>query len=262
MKFSLVDGQRQQATKGLRGKCPGCGGLVIARCGEIRAGHWAHQRKSDCDPWWENETEWHRDWKDQFPDDWQEIAHYAEDGEKHIADVKTESGWVLEFQHSPIKPGERRSRDAFYPKLVWVVDGTTRKRDEEQLSKAWEEALPISKTSLVRKVLRSEGALLRDWAGSTAHVFFDFGDEHDLSWIVPGGDDFWVYVVRLPRAQFVKSHRAGGFDRLASSLIGHIAKPVRPRPAQPLPPQPRFRVILPPSPEHIRWQYARRRRRL
>ena len=43
-----------------------------------------------CDPWWENETEWHRAWKDQFPADWQEIVHHAEDGEKHIADVKTD----------------------------------------------------------------------------------------------------------------------------------------------------------------------------
>jgi competence protein CoiA len=265
MKFALVHDQRRESKKRLRGTCPGCGGSVIAKCGEIRAGHWAHERKSDCDPWRENETEWHRAWKDRFPDDWQEIPHYAEDGEKHIADVKTDSGWALEFQHSPIKPEERRARDAFYPKLVWVVDGTTRKRNEEQFSKAWEEAMPIAKTSSVRKVLKSEGALLRDWAGSTAHVFFDFGDEQDLYWVVPGGNDSWVYVVRLPRADFVERHRQaasqkdGGFDRLAESLMGHIANPEPPRPPQALPPQPR--LILPPSIEHIRWAHARRRRR-
>lgn len=48
-----------------------------------------------------------------------------ESGEKHIADVKTDSGWVLEFQHSNINPKERLSRNSFYPKLVWVVDAYT-----------------------------------------------------------------------------------------------------------------------------------------
>jgi hypothetical protein len=50
----------------------------------------------------ENETEWHRAWKDQFPPEWQEIVHLAGDGERHIADVKTGDGWVIEFQHSYI----------------------------------------------------------------------------------------------------------------------------------------------------------------
>jgi len=39
-------------------------------------------------------------------------VHRAEDGEKHIADVKTYHGRVIEFQHSYLKPVERRSRQA------------------------------------------------------------------------------------------------------------------------------------------------------
>ena len=112
MKFALIHGQRQEAKKGLRGTCPGCESPVIAKCGEIRAGHWAHERKSDCDPWRENEGQWHRAWKDRFPDDWQEVLQYAENGEKHTADVKTADGYVLEFQHSPIKPEEHRARES------------------------------------------------------------------------------------------------------------------------------------------------------
>jgi len=56
-----------------------------------------------CDNWWENETQWHRDWKNHFPVEWQEVVQIAEDGEKHIADVKTSEGWVVEFQHSYLK---------------------------------------------------------------------------------------------------------------------------------------------------------------
>jgi len=46
--------------------------------------------------------------KDQFPADWQEHVQHAETGERHIADVKTSRGWVIEFQHSYLKPEERR----------------------------------------------------------------------------------------------------------------------------------------------------------
>jgi competence protein CoiA len=48
---------------------------MIARCGSQRIHHWAHKNKSEqCDHWWENETEWHRNWKASFPVDWQEIT--------------------------------------------------------------------------------------------------------------------------------------------------------------------------------------------
>src|SRR6266852_5857817 len=156
MKFALVNGQRQEAQPNLLGKCPTCDHPMVAKCGEVKIWHWAHQGRHFCDPWWENETEWHRGWKGQFPVDWQEIVHYAEDRERHIADVKTDRGWILEFQHSYITPEERRSREAFYPKLVWVVDGTRRKRDRNQFVKAFEEGTPhpIDRAVITREIDR------------------------------------------------------------------------------------------------------------
>jgi hypothetical protein len=64
--------------------------------------------------------------------EWREIPHQG-DGERHIADVKTGNGCVLEFQRSPLSVEERGSRDAFYKKLIWVVDGTG-KRNRAQLN--------------------------------------------------------------------------------------------------------------------------------
>ena len=87
MKFAVVNARRQEAQPGLRGECQGCGELVIAKCGQIRIHHWAHRGQRSGDPWWEPETPWHRDWKNHFPGNWQEIWHRAEDGEKHVADV-------------------------------------------------------------------------------------------------------------------------------------------------------------------------------
>jgi len=129
MKFALVCGKKTEATKGARGVCPCCDSEVIARCGTKRINHWAHKKDSDCDHWWEPETEWHRAWKEHFPSEWQEVVYKAADGEKHIADVQLSNGLVIEFQHSPIDPEERTSRENFYKNIIWVVDGTRLKRD-------------------------------------------------------------------------------------------------------------------------------------
>lgn len=103
MKYALVNDERQEAQTGLSGKCTCCGHPTVAKCGEVKIWHWAHRGKRMCDAWWENETKWHRAWKEQFPKEWQEVVHLAEDGEKHIADVKIEQEYVIEFQHSLIK---------------------------------------------------------------------------------------------------------------------------------------------------------------
>src|SRR5437016_211255 len=110
MKFATVENQRVEATvSGARGVCF-CGAELIAKCGTVRINHWAHKGDRLCDPWWE-ETEWHRTWKNQFPVAWQEIGQKSENGEWHFADVKTDRGWVLEFQHSHLKPEERLARN-------------------------------------------------------------------------------------------------------------------------------------------------------
>jgi hypothetical protein len=167
---------------------------MVAKCGEVRTKHWAHLGKRVCDPWWENETEWHRAWKGQFPVDWQEIVHSAESGEKHIADVRTDQGWVLEFQHSYLDPAERRARDAFYPKLVWVVDGARRKRDQSQFFKTFEQGTPVPSNVPLRSVLSHGCPILREWCGSRAPVFLDFGEAVRLWCLLPGDPNGKAYV--------------------------------------------------------------------
>ena len=202
---------------------------MVAKCGEVRVWHWAHRGRRHCDLWWENETEWHRDWKGQFPVEWQEIVHHAEDGERHIADVKTGDDWVIEFQHSYIKPEERRSREAFYQKLIWVVDGLRRKNDVPGFQGALEQGTQIVANFPALKLQSKKGALLRDWAGSRAHVFFDFGDKHTLWWLSPNAGDTLAYVIRISRTEFISAHLRMGtngaqdFASLAEGLIGLVS---------------------------------------
>ncbi|KAF0187912.1 MAG: hypothetical protein FD168_2148 [Desulfobulbaceae bacterium] len=250
MKFALSNGNRQEAQPSLPGECPCCGRPMVVKCGEVRVRHWAHKGRRICDPWWENETEWHRGWKDKFPDDWQEVVHRAETGERHIADVKTGDGWVIEFQHSNIRPDERRSREDFYECLIWVVDGTRRERDAVQFSRAWANGKSLDPFSSKRKVSSPEGALLRDWAGSGAHVLFDFGDGQALWWLFPASDGQRAYVQRLSLAQFVRIHRATSapgpceFDSLVQNFSAFIAHYEPPPPTK----QPRRPIEAAPCP--------------
>jgi hypothetical protein len=208
MRLALVNGERQEAQPSQEGRCPSCASPVIAKCGELRIRHWAHKGRQHCDPWWENETEWHRAWKSQFPLHWQEVVHSAANGERHIADVKTDRGWVLEFQHSYIKPEERRSREAFYSKLMWVLDGTRRKRDRAKFLEAWKSGVPVNGNAALRRTLSDECSLLKEWEGDLP-VFFDFGEEQVIWWLLSGGLGGAVYLAPFSRANFIAIHRCG-----------------------------------------------------
>jgi competence protein CoiA len=124
MQLAIVDGIRVEAFSGGHGSCPVCGSETIAKCGPRIVHHWAHHRPQDCDPWWENETPWHRAWKNLFPIECREVLHTADDGEIHRADIKTPTGIVIEVQHSTMTDLERHSREKFYGNLAWVVDGS------------------------------------------------------------------------------------------------------------------------------------------
>jgi competence protein CoiA len=228
MKFSLVNGQRQEAQPNLSGKCPACDQAMVAKCGEFKVWHWAHKGRRACDVWWENETEWHRAWKGRFPETWQEVVHQADNGEKHIADVNTDQGWVIEFQHSHIRPEERRSRDAFYPKLVWVVNGARRKRDSVQFLNALNRGRPIGSNARIRIPSSDECAILGEWAGSHAPVFIDFGVGPTLWWILSGTPGGSADVAPFSRSDFIEIHRGGATQKAREfeEFVNELRNPV------------------------------------
>lgn len=109
---------------GQKAICPLCNGTLIGKCGEIYVKHWQHHQSRNCDPWKEHETPWHRMWKAKFPDHWQEIIIEYK-SEKHIADIKTPAGLVIEFQNSFISSSTINVREKFYENMVWVVNAKT-----------------------------------------------------------------------------------------------------------------------------------------
>ncbi|MBW0369543.1 competence protein CoiA [Ensifer adhaerens] len=176
LKYALVNGLRQVAQPTLHGICPNCYKDVVAKCGQQRVWHWSHVGKLECDRWWENETEWHLKWKAVFPPEWQEVVHSTPSGERHIADVKTDKGLVVEFQHSPISLVERTSREQFYRLMIWLVDGTRYTRDPAAFRALLRDP-PVSERPLRWLARIEDVALLRRWAPLHCPVFIDFGTE-------------------------------------------------------------------------------------
>jgi competence CoiA-like predicted nuclease len=116
------NGKRVSPTPGANAYCQICKDSVIAKCGEIYTWHWAHKIDRHCDPWKEHETEWHRKWKNRFPFEWQEVPMSDEYGERHAADVKTDSGLVIEFQNSSISTSTIKVREEFYGNMIWIIN--------------------------------------------------------------------------------------------------------------------------------------------
>jgi competence protein CoiA len=234
MKFAVVGGERREARPGLLAECPVCGDAMTAKCGEHRVHHWAHRGARICDPWLESETEWHRAWKNHFPKGWQEIIRWSESGEKHIADVKTESGVVLEFQHSFLCPEGRESRESFYQNMVWVVDGLRRRQDRVKFFASLGTPIGVSGKPRIFLVPSNKGALLRDWAASRVPVYFDFGDSEPgdmlrfntpaLWRLSPRSANGTAYLSPVPKRFFLRVHREGrSFEREWTETVNRVA---------------------------------------
>nr|WP_281719421.1 hypothetical protein [Nitrosomonas nitrosa] len=178
MKYAIVDGERREALKGLRGACPICDAVLTPRCGRFRAAHWAHP-PGVVDHHWEPETEWHRNWKALFPPECQEVVHQAGDGKKHIADVKTAHGQVIELQNSPLAEEERCSREEFYRPMCWIVNGQRLKDDRSQFFASLRLGKLASANPLTVLVPIERCMLLRKWADSHVLVLYDFGETED-----------------------------------------------------------------------------------
>lgn len=230
MHFALIDGQLTEAMPGLKGLCPGCAAPLIAKCGDLRLHHWAHHNRPVCDEWWEPETFWHRSWKANFPESWQENFLTDElTGEKHIADILTDYGFVLEFQHSAITPEERRSRESFYKNMVWVVDGTRLKRDHARFLRKQKK---ISRTDNehIFHVQDPEDCFPVSWVGSSVPVMFDFKgsetapDEKNLYCIFPQRVASRITMAIIPRKAFIRTVNDGDWLIRLSGLMETLDK--------------------------------------
>ena len=218
MRFALASDQLVEAYPGGRAKCRLCNGEVIARCGTHRVFHWAHRGMRDCDTWAEKETDWHRAWKNNFPVECQEsIQHDEQSGEKHIADVRTPQGLVIEFQHSHLDPKERAVRERVYGNMVWVVDGTRLRRDYPRFNRGKDDLrrTPIQGYFLLTFPDECFPAM---WLDSSVPVIFDFRDLDESQSPDPSRDTLWCLLPgRVEGSAVVVAISCEEFVRVAPS---------------------------------------------
>ena len=229
MKYAIINGQRAEATKGAKGICPACESEMISRICKTKVDHWAHKSKQNCDIWWENETIWHREWKNCFDTEWQEVVHNDEiTGQRHIADVTTPHGWTIELQHSPMDDEERKSRNNFYKKIAWVIDGTRRKTDIDQLNRLLTNGVQLrTKLTTIAVNPDNKNRLLSEWHNKDSLVFFDFRQidraKQRIIWFalpklkpedasIPAFANY-LFLQAFPTSWFIGYHINGVFDQ-------------------------------------------------
>lgn len=251
MKFAIVNGTKAEATKGLKGICPSCGAELIAKCGEHKINHWAHKASRNCDPWWEPETDWHRTWKNNYPIEWQEVILSDEiTGEKHIADIRTAHSLVIEFQHSPIDPKERDTREKFYQNMVWIIDGTRLKRDYPRFLKGKKGFLDTTNSKLFL-VEYPEDTFQPAWLGSPVPVIFDFSgsgttdnqaEVNKLYCIFPIRKGRYAILAEITRRAFIKTTINGEWSMSVSNFIEKLIYEKQEQQNQIPPKQPQMKV--------------------
>lgn len=202
MRFANVGLQRVEASPGLVGVCPACSTTTIAKCGNVRIWHWAHKAMHVCDQWKEPETAWHRAWKCEFPDSWQEVISTCADGSKHRADVQTPLGATIEFQHSPISPEERRSREDHYGNLIWVVDGSRLARYSKNFFHVYHRAREVPEGHITFMVAPPSNSFPGEWCDTPVPLVIDFG-ESDLMCLWPRTTHGKRFHFRLTRRKFI-----------------------------------------------------------
>jgi len=210
---------------------------MIAKCGKERIKHWAHKSKISCDSWWENETEWHRAWKNRFPENCQEIIHRdPASGEIHKADIKTTSGLVIEFQRSAIQPDEMQSRERFYKNMLWVVDGTRLIRDYPRFCKGFRSLRQTVKGFFLSSF--PDECFPANWLTCSVPVYFDFQGRDDsvpqedarrsaLWCLFPNRVEGFAVVAGVRREELVKLASTAPDLLIAQGNLCYIAEYIR-----------------------------------
>jgi len=154
-----------------------------------------------------------------FPKDWEEKVTKDANGQWHRADLLTDAGWVIELQHSRIKPEDRAARESFYGKMIWIVDGNLRKTYPAGFESAVRRAeSPIQRLPNLGRFNEVKGRLLEQWIDRPVHVFLDFGGP--LWWLIPKGKILGRWFMLLGREYIIQSF--GPADQRPEETFHHL----------------------------------------
>jgi len=180
MLIAIHKGKRkraEQAGSGAIGFCPWTNYKVKAKVGELRQ-YWAYDGEKPILPeGYENETEWHYNWKFLVKDEYCEVVCGANN--EHRADIVGSKDTVIEIQKSPIDIRIVKERIRFYKehsnkRMIWVVDA----------SEYWNTRLKPDFDKRQGKNYPVTWKPIRSWVVEMAkntdtNLFFDFNSKND-----------------------------------------------------------------------------------
>jgi len=129
---------------------------------------------------------------------------------------------------------ERKARNTFYKKIVWVVDGTRRKTDIDQFSHLLASSIKLkTKNPTFAVNPDNKNRLLAEWHNNDSMVFFDFKqfdqDGQRIIWFVlpklelkdayiPGFSTY-LFIQAFPVSLFIETHINSVFDQFFTREI-------------------------------------------
>lgn len=176
--------------------CPSPEMILVAGERERRIPHFRHKSNCGC-KFGGRETEWHLEWKSHFDRIEVDIGIDPVTNEHNFADAVVNNPMggnvVIEFQHSAIALKEQEDRERFYMGtggMVWVCDASG-KRNRDRFDKGIKfKAFDLKDNTVLGKdafYLPAPDAYLPvDWIKRNVGVFFDFGPERDMLFIMSG----------------------------------------------------------------------------
>ena len=226
MLTAKVGGYEVRASKAFKGKdfvyrckdpnCPSPEMILVAGEREKRKPHFRHKSNCGC-RFGAGETEWHLEWKSHFERVEVDMGIDPVTNERNFADAvvrdKIGKDVVVEFQHSAISLREQEDRERFYTStggMVWIYDASG-KRNCERYDKGIKfRAFDLKGNTIFGKnafyLPAPDVYLPVDWINRKVGVFFDFGSERDMLYIMAGrmenGD---AVCMRFTKDEVIKS---------------------------------------------------------
>ena len=111
------------------GYCPCCKKRMIAKVGTgIRRSHWAHRHAERCDEWWEDESEWHINWRNLFLEKagnkhCVDIENVLEkNGRRHFYDIRLYNRLAIILRRARLTDERQHEYEDFFGEMLWMVE--------------------------------------------------------------------------------------------------------------------------------------------
>ena len=203
----------KDGTKNHEGFCPCCGKSLNARAGEIRRPHWAHTSVERCDEWWENEEEWHYEWRKLI-----DITEHScevdienvleKDNVRHFYDARINNRLSIILRRGKLSEDQIQQYESFFGDMLWIVEAKKSNITRFHRMKDSGVIREIAKRRGCYSMRRGETGFYEKWAKCKAPVVLDFGEneknEKNLWVILPNNDErVFRYIINFSKKELL-----------------------------------------------------------